>query len=341
LPGTGLSAGSAPASIALFSAIEHPSVLDNARLFKAAGCAVHQIKPDTDGRVSPDAFGRALEKALSRDGADNASQSRRLRLRLVAVMAVNNETGAIQDIPALVGVLRAFCREHGLPPVHFHCDAVQAIGKTALDLAACGIDSAALSAHKLGGPRGIGLLYLRRKLETLSTGGHQEGGIRSGTENLFGALGLALALENQAAASIPPDASTAAVTAAVTAAIARFVRLITALRTLPACSTIPADRTENDPRFSPYILQLRCPGIPGEVMVRALDDLGIAVSTGSACSSNSPRRVVLEAMGLAPSHAFEGFRISQGWSTTDKDIDALVDGIRRVLEQTARIQTKG
>jgi len=333
--------GLAVPSAAFFSSTEHPSVLDNARFLEAAGCAVHQVNPEQDGRVSPEVLTRSLERFLDHDAGKGASTSR--RLRLVAIMAVNNETGAIQDIPALVAAVRSFCRERGLPPVHFHCDAVQAAGKTVLHLAAWGVDSAAISAHKLGVPRGIGLLYLRRKLETRSAGGHQEGGIRSGTENLFGALGMALALERHALSAGPripavvsvstlPDATAAA------AAAARFARLLGTLRTLPsststassACVPIPADRAENDPRFSPYILQLRCPGIPGEVMVRALDDLGISVSTGSACSSNSPRRVVLEAMGLAPSHAFEGFRVSQGWSTTDDDIDALVDGIRRV-----------
>jgi len=321
--------GLAVPSAALFSSIEHPSVLDNARFLEAAGCAVQLMNPDQDGRVTPEALTRNLERFHANDAVKSPTGNR--RLRLVSIMAVNNETGAIQDISALVAAVRSFCREHGLPPVHFHCDAVQAIGKSTLDLAAWGVDSAAISAHKLGGPRGIGLLYLRRKLETRSAGGHQESGLRSGTENLFGALGLALALESHA--------SSDALNLSLTAASARLARLLTALRTLPspsassspsACVPIPADRTQNDPRFSPYILQLRCPGIPGEVMVRALDDLGIAVSTGSACSTNSPRRVVLEAMGLAPSHAFEGFRISQGWSTTDADIDALVDGIRRV-----------
>ncbi len=327
--------GRAVPSAAFFSAVEHPSVLDNARFLEAAGCAVHLVNPEQDGRVSPETLTRSLERFQDHDGGKGGTAKHHTtgcRLRLVAIMAVNNETGAIQDIPALVAAVRSFCRDRGLPQVHFHCDAVQAIGKTALDLAAWGVDSASISAHKLGGPRGIGLLYLRRKLESRSSGGHQESGLRSGTENLFGALGLALALERHTSS----DAMN------LDMATARLTRLLTALRTLPAdpsasapsassaCLPIPADRTENDPRFSPYILQLRCPGIPGEVMVRALDDLGIAVSTGSACSSNSPRRVVLEAMGLAPSHAFEGFRISPGWSTTDADIDALVDGIQKV-----------
>jgi cysteine desulfurase len=95
---------------------------------------------------------------------------------------------------------------------------------------------------------------------------------------------------------------------------------------------VPSSRAVSDERYSPYILQAAFRGVPGEVMVRALDDAGFAVSTGSACASSSPKRPVLEAMGIDDKTAFESIRISQGWSTTIEDIDALVEAIRSVLK---------
>jgi cysteine desulfurase len=206
--------------------------------------------------------------------------------------------------------------------VHFHCDLVQAVGKIPLDISVC--DSASLSAHKIGGRRGIGLLYLRRPLETLYSGGGQEGKIRPGTENTAGALSLAACLENHA----DPEK----LRIAGDAARRRWKKLIDALTSIERCVIIPAGRESEDERFSPYILQAVFRGIPGEVMVRALDDSGFAVSTGSACSSASPDRPVLEAMGIEENLRLEGIRISQGWSTTDEEIDLLIAAIGEVLK---------
>jgi cysteine desulfurase len=186
------------------------------------------------------------------------------------------------------------------------------------------LDSASFSAHKLGGPRGIGLLYLRKPLEPLYTGGGQERGVRPGTENIVGALALAACLENHA--------SPGAVRVEYEAASRRWADLIRALKKIPRCALIPEDRAEEDPRFSPWILQVRFRDVPGEVMVRALDSEGFAVSTGSACSSSSPDRPVLSAMGLDEHARLEGIRISQGWSTSAGDIGALLGGIGKVLE---------
>jgi cysteine desulfurase len=199
---------------------------------------------------------------------------------------------------------------------------VQAAGKIAPDFA--DLDSASLSAHKLGGPRGAGLLYLRRPLETLYRGGGQERGIRAGTENVAGALALAACLEARAR----PDT----VEAARRAARERLDRLMRGLEAAGRYSPIPADRkSAEDGRFSPYILQAAFDGVPGEVMVRALDQAGFALSTGSACSSGGGDRPVLEAMGLDRKTRLEGVRISQGWSTTLEDIDALVRAVAEAL----------
>jgi cysteine desulfurase len=290
----------------LVSAVEHPSVRENALVMERLGKPLTLIGVEKDGRVSGEKLEGALKKA--RDP------------RLAAVMAVNNETGAVMDIPALAEVLR---KEAGAP-VHLHCDMVQAAGKIPADIPSWNADSASLSAHKLGGPRGIGILYLRKPLEAFRAGGGQEGRIRPGTENTPGALALAECLERRAR---PETAG-----AAYKEAAARWKVLISALKAMPRCTLIPRDREEEDRRFSPYILQAAFRGVPGEVMVRALDDAGFAASTGSACSSGGRERPVLAAMGVDEAAAFEGIRLSQGWHTAGEDVDALIEGIGGILK---------
>jgi cysteine desulfurase len=205
---------------------------------------------------------------------------------------------------------------------------VQALGKLSLDINGWDLDSASFSAHKIGGPRGMGLLWLRRSrsrpLEVLGLGGGQEKGIRPGTENTAGACAMADCMERFAAPR--------AVEAAVCAAKDRWKVLIRALRTMDRGTLIPEDRQDEDERFSPWILQAGFQGIPGEVMVRALDDAGFAVSTGSACSSRSHKRPVLEAMGIRGDLALSGIRISQGWSSSIEEIEQLIAAITKILE---------
>jgi cysteine desulfurase len=168
------------------------------------------------------------------------------------------------------------------------------------------------------------LLYLRRPVETLYTGGGQERNIRPGTENVAGALALADCLEKRA---LPEKLRTE-----YAEARRRWKKLLATLKNIDRCSLIPAERDADDEGFSPYIVQVAFKDIPGEVMVRALDDLGFAVSTGSACSSAKQERPVLAAMGLNDSASLEGSRISQGWSTTDEEIDLLTTAITEVLK---------
>jgi cysteine desulfurase len=285
---------------------EHSSVSENLHTLERLGKPVGRIPLDSLGRVTGDLLSKTLDKY------DDT--------RLAAIMAVNNETGTINDIAALRDVVRG----RDGPPLHFHCDLVQAAGKIPLDITGWDIDSASLSAHKLGGPRGIGLLYLRRPLEPLYTGGGQERGIRPGTENVAGALALADCLENHA---LPEKLNLES-----TNARRRWKHLLSALVKIERCRLIPVERNIDDDRFSPYIVQAGFKGIPGEVMVRALDDAGFAVSTGSACSSHSPERPVLTAMGVDDNLKLEGIRISQGWSTTDEEIDLLLNAIAEVLQ---------
>jgi cysteine desulfurase len=289
----------------LYSAVEHPSVRENCLVLEGLGFPAGVIGVEKDGRVTEKTLIRALEKFPD--------------ARFAAIMAVNNETGARMDMPALSALIRG---KEGAP-IHLHCDLVQGAGKIPLDISGWDLDSASLSAHKLGGPRGSGLLYLKKPLAPLYTGGEQEGGVRPGTENTSGALALAAALESRALAGALEENGRKAAE--------RWKRLIEGLREIPRCVLIPEDREAEDPRFSPWILQARFKDAPGEVMVRALDSEGFAVSTGSACSSSSPERPVLRAMGLDDAARLEGIRISQGWSTGMEEIEALIEGVKRAL----------
>jgi len=322
------SGGTESNSIALFSTLtrkgsgrvvaslaEHSSVREGMETLEKMGRSTGSIAVDSEGKVTP----ILLEKALEKYGD----------VRFAAIMAANNETGAVTDIFSLRDVIR---KNSGGAPVHFHCDLVQAAGKIPVDIPNWEIDSASISAHKIGGPRGIGLLYLRRPpdkggIDVFYRGGGQENGVRGGTENIQGAMALACCLEK----IVRPEI----VAANYGRAKARWKKLITSLTAMERCTLIPSQRalTEtNDDGFSPYILQAAFKDIPGEVMARALDDLGFAVSTGSACSSSSPERPVLAAMGVEENLRMEGIRISQGWSTTDEEIDLLLNAIAEVLK---------
>jgi cysteine desulfurase len=289
----------------LAAAGEHSSIAENLPVLERLGKPVGRIPLDPLGRVTEELLAQTLEKY--RD------------TRFAAIMAVNNETGAITDIAAMRNILR---KREG-PPIHFHCDMVQAVGKIPLDIAGWDLDSGSLSAHKIGGPRGIGLLYLKKTLAVLYAGGGQERRVRPGTENVAGALALADCLERRA---LPEK-----IAAEYPSARSRWKSFLEGLSRIEQCSLIPAQRDIDDPRFSPYIVQTAFKDIPGEVMVRALDDIGCAVSTGSACTSGSPDRPVLAAMGIAENVSLEGIRVSQGWSTTIADIDQLLAAIAEVV----------
>ncbi|MDR1211521.1 MAG: aminotransferase class V-fold PLP-dependent enzyme [Spirochaetaceae bacterium] len=285
------------------SVLEHPSMREGGLTLSRLGVQVAWIGSERDGRVSPEGLARAL------GGLENP--------RLVSVMLVNNETGAVMDLPSLA---RA-ARETG--PVHVHSDLVQALGKIPFELASLGADSASFSAHKIGGPRGVGLLWLKKPFEALISGS-QERGLRPGTENVGGALAFASALEAHGGKAAADRYAPA---------LGRFTTLIRGLRSMDRAFLIPGDRGEADGRFSPYILQCGFRGIPGEVMARVLDDRGFAVSTGSACSSSSQKRPVLDAMGLGEKESLEGIRISQGWATSGLDIEALLGAIEAILKR--------
>lgn len=291
------------------SLAEHSSIREGMETLKKMGKPTGSVAVDSSGKVTVENLENALAKYDD--------------VRFCSIMAVNNEIGSVTDIASLVAVLRGNKKNsYAL----FHCDLVQAAGKIPLDIAGWGIDSAAISAHKIGGPHGIGLLYLRDKsrVDVLYKGGGQESGIRGGTENIQGAMALASCLEKRA--------GTAETRENHDRALCRMNRLISAITKTGRCEIIPKERASGTDGFSPYILQAAFKDIPGEVMARALDDLGFAVSTGSACSSASPERPVLQAMGVAENLRLEGIRVSQGYATTDEEIELLIDAIGEVLK---------
>jgi cysteine desulfurase len=290
----------------LISSIEHPSVREQGMILKQLGKTIAWINPDSSGHITPENLHKALDKFPD--------------CRMVSIMWVNNETGTVNNIPELVKVIR----KQQKAPIHIHCDMVQGLGKIPCDLKNWDIDSAAMSGHKIGAKRGTGILYLKQKPRILNIGGGQEQSIRPGTENLEGILNFAEAMKKYVQHETVEEH--------YVAASERWKKLMQALKQIDRAEIIPSCRKENDAAFSPYILQVSFKGIPGEVVTRALDDAGFAVSTGSACSSASKKRPVLDAMGISEQQSLEGIRISQGYSTTTEDIEKLIEAIQKILK---------
>ncbi len=302
-------------------AIEHASVHEPLKALEAFGCPVVRLPAAADtGRVDP----RAVEREL---GAAEGPPA------LVALMRVNNETGAIQPLEETAAAVRGCERQTGRK-IHLHTDAVQALGKVPFRPAELGVDSAAFSAHKIGGPRGIGALYLSResRLQPLYTGGGQEGGIRPGTENLPAIWGFVLAAEKRLRQQEEETRR------------ARRIMdyLVTEIGRMEPAVLIPRRRAEEPLVCSPFILCVSFPPIPGEVMVRVLEERGVLVSTGSACSSRKKDRFrVAEAMGLPRPVALSTVRVSLGHATRPEEAERLVEALREELPALLRVARRG
>jgi cysteine desulfurase len=228
------------------------------------------------------------------------------RPALVSLMLANNETGAIQPVAAAAQMARA----HG---ALLHSDAVQAAGRLPLAMAALGADLLTLSAHKIGGPQGVGALVVSPDLALapLIAGGGQERGRRAGTENVAGIVGFGVAAR-LATARLADQARIAAL---------RDEAEHRLLAAVPGARIFAADV----PRLANTIC-IAMPGVPAATQVMALDLAGVMVSAGAACSSGKLRRSpVLEAMGVPPDEADCAIRVSLGWTTAAADIDHLVE----------------
>jgi cysteine desulfurase len=289
------------------SAIEHEAVLNTARALARRGWQVTYLPVDRAGYVQPD----TLEAAMTPETV------------LVSVMHANNETGTLQPIAALADI----AHRHG---ARFHTDAVQTVGKVPVDVGALGVDLLSLSAHKFHGPKGAGALWIRRgtRLVPTLTGGRQERNRRAGTENVPAIVGLGAAAR---LAGAKLDAGEGSRLAALRDRLEAGI-----LDRIPgtAVNGGPGPRVPNTTNVS-------FEGIEAEALLIALDLEGIAVSTGSACSSGSlePSHV-LRAMGLPPHRVQSALRFSLGATTTETEIDHVLDvlpGLVARLRQLHRV----
>ncbi|MDO9397487.1 MAG: cysteine desulfurase family protein [Herbiconiux sp.] len=272
------------------SAVEHPAVVESVDfLHRVLGFEVTVVPVDGDGLVHPDAFAAALRP-------DTA---------LATVMLANNEVGTVQPVVELA----ARAREMGVP---FHTDAVQAAGWIVIGLVRLGVDAVSISGHKLGAPKGVGALAVRRgtRLEPLLHGGGQERGRRSGTENVAFAVGLAAAVR---ASSPERRAQDAARTTALRDA---FIGRV--LHDVPG-AVLTGHATARLPSVASFCF----PGTSGESVLLQLEERGVLVSSGSACAAGSDEpSPVLLAMGIAPEVAQTAVRFSFTAATTAAELDA-------------------
>jgi cysteine desulfurase len=285
------------------SSIEHHAVLHTCESLEKQGYRVTYLPVDEFGRVDP----AAVEEAITDQTI------------LVSVMAANNEIGTIQPVRAVAEI----AHDHGVP---FHTDAVQAIGAFPVDVDEMGADLLALSAHKFGGPKGTGVLYIRRgtRIGTFMDGGAQERGKRAGTENVPGIVGLGRAIE-LAVAEMPQKAPRLA---------AMRDRLIRGI-----LDAIPESRLNGHPTERlPNNVNVAFRYVEGESILLMLDALGVAASTGSACTSASlePSHV-LTSCGLPPEHAHGSLRLTLGYGNTDDDVDYVLEVLPGIIERLRAI----
>ena len=287
------------------SAVEHHAVLDPAQwLADAQGATVEWIPVDATGRLNVEALRTAIE--------DDPST-----VALVTVMAANNEVGTIQPVADVV----AAAHEYDIP---VHSDAVQAVGVGPVDFGASGVDAMTVTAHKIGGPPGMGALVVRRDLDVMPVlhGGGQERDVRSGTIDAAGAAGMAAAFS---------------VTMAARAGIVPRLQRLRARLVQGILDAVP-DAVHNGPPTVadavPGIAHFSFPGCEGDALLLLLDAVGIEVSTGSACTAGVPQSShVLLAMGIEPDVARGSLRFSLGWTSTDDEIDAVIEAMPSVVER--------
>jgi cysteine desulfurase len=280
------------------SAIEHEAILETAHFLQRLDYPVTFVGVDDEARVDPLAIGDAVT-------SDTA---------VVSVMMVNNETGTVQDVTAIAAEVKA-----ANPETLLHTDAVQAFGCEPVDVDELGVDLLTMSAHKFGGPKGVGVLYVRdgTALEAVIHGGGQELGRRSGTQDVASAVGVATAAR-LADADRP-----------------RFVRETSAIRDhmkdrLTSLGNVFVNTPEKG--CSSHHLNVSFPGVRNETLLMLLDQRGVAASAGSACQSGAAEvSHVLEAMGLTSDQARESVRFTFGWTSTIDDADQAADVVYEIV----------
>ncbi|MBO4888267.1 MAG: cysteine desulfurase [Firmicutes bacterium] len=289
---------------------EHSATSENLKELFRDGFEIEQIDVDETGRI----LISSLEEKLRDDTI------------LVTILHINNETGVIQPIEEIAKVIK---RKN--PKTLFHVDATQSFAKYPIFPERSGIDFLSASAHKINGPKGIGLLYIRRgySLPSLILGGGQESHFRSGTENVPYIAGFGLAAktmweEKEEILSGMNDIKQHL-----------LVRLMNELDGVHVNGPRPEDAAA-------HILNLRIDGVRSEVLLHALEDYGVYVSSGSACSSNNPseKSPSLHALGLTPTQMDESIRLSFGRYNTLEDADAFVDAALKIVPMLRRFKRK-
>ena len=286
------------------SQIEHHSVLNTCRWLEKQGFRVTYLPVDADGTVDP----------------ENVRDAIRPETILVSIMTANNEIGTVQPV-AQIGEI---CREMG---VAFHTDAVQAVGMLRTDVREMNADLVSLSAHKFHGPKGTGALYIRKgtRLDPLIHGGSQERGLRAGTENVPGIVGLGKAIE------------TAEAEREENAARIRGLRKVLTDRIL---QNIPGARMNGHPENRlPGNCHFSFPGTESEALLLRLDLAGISVSGGSACTSGSVEPShVLQAIGLKDEMLHSSIRLTIGRETTLKEIEKTAQILTEIVEDLRKLR---
>lgn len=298
-----------PTAGLLTTAIEHSAVLGAAETLSDEGHPVRRLGVDSAGRIDLDRLVFELSS---------------LSPRLVSIQAANNEIGVLQPLEDIARRIS----DLGPTPPRLHTDAVQALGRMPLDLAHLGVDLASFSAHKLGGPLGVGILFRRKgtNLRPPFVGGGQEGGLRPGTENVPAIAAAALAVELAVRETVEAAARWRS-------CCTSFWRQLQAVIPGVVLNGPPLDDTSR----LPNTLNLAFPpplggGLDGRVLVARLDLEGLEVSSGSACASGSlePSHVLL-ALGHAPERARAALRVSFGWPTSEEDVHTAVEILRRTF----------
>lgn len=291
----------------VISSVEHHAVLDTAEdLERHAHVRVATVGVDREGRVDP----RDVAKAI---GAATV---------LVSIMHGNNEIGTIQPIAAI----GAICRERG---VTFHTDAVQTVGILPFDVRTLPVDLVSVNAHKFYGPKGVGALYVRKgtRIATMQTGGGQEKGRRTGTENVAGIVGLGVAMRISTERRDREDAKQRRLRD----------RILEGVRARVPDAVLTGHPTERLPNNASFCF----PGTQGEALIVALDLEGFSVSSGSACTSGKtePSHVLL-AIGLDREVAQGSLRITVGRDTTEADVDAFLEALPPIVERIRSVSAE-
>lgn len=279
------------------SAVDHASVLEALKRLAEDGCEMTAVGVDGEGRIKVD----ELLAALRPDTV------------LLSLLHVNNEVGTAQDVEAIAAEAKA-----RFPRLLVHVDGVQALGKVPVRLR--GVDFFSASAHKVHGPKGVGFLAVRRgvALAPVLCGGGHEGGLRSGTQNVAGAVGLGRAASLAAAEQPRAEPVLGALRARFRACLAGDLE----------------GRLNSPPDGVPHTTNVSFPGIPGEVMLRALEERGVYVSTASACTSRKHARShVLRAMGLPPEVTESAIRVSFSRTTTAEELEGALAALREVRRE--------